>query len=172
MTVLDVAVVTPLAAWGLATVLHHVPPRHLPAALDRLVNGIAWPWVLPTWNFFAPTPGTSTFHLLYRDLAPDGRAGNWREVPLYPPRAWYRAVWNPQKTRSKAALDVAQELSQHLVAAREVSPALQLSMPYLTLLAYVSAQQRAVAAKATQFLLLQNTHTESHMILLSGVHNL
>lgn len=173
MPLLEFAVVAVLAVWALATVIHHVPPTRLPGAVDRVVNRGAWSWLVPTWNFFAPRPGVYNYHFLYRDVSAEGRAGRWREIGRSAPHAWYRPLWNPHKTHNKVSVDLAMDLAQCAAAMRE-SPAssLQLTIPYLSLLAYVTRQPREAPAHATQFMVLQRSRSEDNMVLLSGVHRL
>lgn len=148
VSVLDGAAIGVMAAWFLASVLGQLPLR-LTARLRR------WDLcgLIPYWNFFAPRPGTSDFHLLYRDRLPDGTVTPWTEVPLCDSRRWWHVAWNPVKREKKALFDVAVQLLKEALEAPRTE-LLQVSVPYLVLLSFVSALPRAVAATGTQFLVM------------------
>ncbi|GGY59900.1 hypothetical protein [Streptomyces omiyaensis] len=110
--------------------------------------------LIPLWTFFAPTPGTQDYVLLRRCRTADGRLTQWRELggadatgqPLC-------TVWNPARRHAKALLDAAQSLLE--LASRVGRPEeIELSAPYLALLAHVSAQPCSEEACATQFALV------------------
>ncbi|WP_407561341.1 hypothetical protein [Streptomyces sp. 184] len=110
--------------------------------------------LIPRWTFFAPTPGTQDFVLLRRYRTSDGRLTRWRETPgtAAAGRPLY-AVWNPARRHTKALLDAAQSLME--LASRGGRPEeIELTAPYLALLAHVSAQPCSEEPHATQFALV------------------
>ncbi|MFD5817747.1 hypothetical protein [Streptomyces sp. NPDC127038] len=110
--------------------------------------------LIPRWTFFAPTPGMQDFVLLHRDRTPDGRLTQWRELTGAAAGARpLRAVWNPDRRHSKALLDASQNLLQLASQGRRPEE-IELSAPYLALLAHVSAQPRPEEPDATQFALV------------------
>ncbi len=108
--------------------------------------------IIPYWNFFAPTPGTWDYSLLYRDRLATGNHTVWREIQLCSPRKAWDGIWNPGKREKKALFDIVTSLMQ---SATEVeADRLVLTVPYIILLDYVSAMPRPYSADATQFLLM------------------
>lgn len=172
MTPLDVVVSVGAAAWVGATVLRHLPSRWLPAGVDANLNGGSLAWLVPSWNFFAPVPGTHTYCLLYRDEHVDGSLGLWREVHTPSRQSWTRCLWNPEKTGSKAVLDLAMELARTVQAAGDRPQLVRLAVPYLTALAHVTSRPHSLGATGTQFILLQRSASASHVLFLSEVHPL
>lgn len=61
--------------------------------------------VLPIWTFFAPTPGISDTHMIYRDKLNNGDITEWEEVPIIENRKWYHFLWNPYKRQAKLVVD-------------------------------------------------------------------
>jgi hypothetical protein len=144
----DAAAIGVMAAWFLASVLGQLPfPR-----IERMRR---WDLcgLVPYWNFFAPHPGTRDFHLLYRDRLADGTVTPWTEVPLCDARRWWHAAWNPVKREKKALFDVTVQLLKEALQTPRTE-LLQVSVPYLVLLTFVSALPRPAAATGTQFLLM------------------
>jgi hypothetical protein len=146
MVFAEAAVATLLGVWLALTLAIHWPRFR-----TRLRH---WDFLalIPEWNFFAPTPGQGDFHLLFRDELTDGALTDWEEVSLPDSRALHTALWNPKKRTRKALFDCAQELSVHLRDLADTNP--QASIPYLTLLQYVSCRERLPGAVRTQFLLM------------------
>lgn len=108
--------------------------------------------LVPMWWFFAPTPPHGDISLLYRDQLLDGTFTDWTEIRVGGRRRWWCFVWNPGRRERKAFLDIASTLAAD---AMEVShTAVQLSLSYLALLSFVSAQPRTEASVATQFLVM------------------
>lgn len=169
----EIVTTTVLGSWLLLTVLKNLPERwQLPRPLQRLTAS----WLVPGWSFFAPVPGTKCYHLMYRDLTPEG-ATDWR--PFSTPRLGSpaRFLWNPDKTTNKALVDVANDFSLIVASLseperREPPRRLQISLPYLTLLSCVSEQPRFDAPVATQFALGQTGAADASMLMISSVHRL
>lgn len=42
--------------------------------------------LLPIWSFFAPNPGQSDYHLVFRDRQHDGSHSEWSEIEITEPR--------------------------------------------------------------------------------------
>ncbi len=144
----------------------------LPIALQRRLRRHDAFGLVPQWTFFAPRPGVTDVHLLYRDWAGDRTVGPWREIHLRTARRWWHCLWNPNKRAKKALLDMSQELA---AAARVLSPiAVQGSMPYLLALAFVSRQPHAPGTELTQFMLMRSPGTlrqaEAQPVFVSARH--
>jgi len=168
----DIAVAVILAIWLAATVVRHLPSRLVPPAIAARVNDGTAAWLVPSWNFFAPSPGIHTYTILYRDEQPDGSMSLWHEVLVPRRHRWSRGAWHPEKTLSKAVTDLSLELVRVVYAGTAEPAIVRISIPYLTVLAYVAALPRHVAVPATQFVILQRDRRESKVLFLSGVHAL
>ena len=82
--------------------------------------------LVPTWKFFAPTPGQRDMHLLYQDRYEDGATAPWTEVQPMRQRPSYAFAWNPDRRANKGLFDIVQELSLSRLANRSRSS------PFLT----------------------------------------
>lgn len=128
--------------------------------------------LLPRWSFFAPRPGVYDYHLLYRDLRSDGTLGAWREIPLADERTIGGALWNPEKRCRKALSDTVRSLNELLRSGPK--PSLALTMPYLTILNYVTSRGHEPQTTATQFLILRTdgfmTGGDPRLVFQSDLH--
>jgi hypothetical protein len=159
-------------SWALATVLCQVPSR-----LQNWLRQSDIFALIPRWHFFAPTPGMHDFVLVYRDQALDGSLTMWREVPgVSVTRQPVCAVWNPGRRHTKAMLDITKELMQ-LITQQRQKREIELSVPYLSLLNYVSCIPRlGTEDQYTQFALVmsQSSATEGPpaVVFLSSLHEI
>ncbi len=129
--------------------------------------------LIPTWKFFAPTPGERDMHVLYQDRYEDGTVTLWTEIGPAVRRPWWGFVWNPAKRTNKALFDVIQELGLHVTAG---DPVLELSMPYLSLLNHISSIPRSTSPAFTKFLLMCSRGNvrgdEPEVVYVSRFHQL
>jgi hypothetical protein len=129
--------------------------------------------LIPEWKFFAPNPGQWDYHLVYRDQLPGGILTDWTEVAEVTPRAWWNAVWNPAKRGNKALADCVVVMAKHIVAEDGV---IEASVPYLTLLNYISSLPRLGRTEYTQFALIQfharGSREEPELLFVSALHSL
>lgn len=127
--------------------------------------------LLPHYHFFCPNPVRNDFHLLSRTRPQvDGEPGAWREMMGPPRRAWWNAVWNPDRRAYKSLCDL-----MEIVAEREheQSRAAQLSIPYLALLNHVTASAVAQGdtARYVQLLLaISVAGTDPQAVFMSAWH--
>ncbi|WP_039737341.1 hypothetical protein [Saccharomonospora halophila] len=136
--------------------------------------------LIPDWRFFAPNPGIHDHHLLLRDRLTDDSLTEFREVSRVRERTLLQALWHPHRRAEKTIFDSVAELlryvGQHGEGRRGPDPSLQLSVPYLTLLAYVTAREHHPDAVRTQFLIAisggYETEDEPTMVFLSEWHAL
>ncbi len=114
------AVALVFALWFGASVLNQLEATgYAPAKrLALLVKSLDLFSLIPTWNFFAPNPGTNDYHLLYRERLDAGGYGVWREVPFPKQSGLLKAVWNPRKRRAKVLSDVVISLGSAVAEAR------------------------------------------------------
>lgn len=156
-----------LAAWGLCCLLVYVP------RFGRILRQMDRCFLIPEWRFFAPMPGQSDYHLLYKDWFPGGQSTGWTEVTSLRQRPCWCAAWNPAKRRNKALLDTVSELAQ---ASRSNPDEIVLTAAYLNLLNYVSSLERSASPESVQFLLMHshgsNSRRDPQMMFKSSLHKL
>ena len=114
--------------------------------------------LLPIWTFFAPNPGQTDYHLLYRDKLSDGTVTELREIEVTETRRWISFLWNPEKHSKKVLSDVVAMAVDSLPSDRPVGRELMLTLPYLLLLNVVCHQGGDGGARAgarRQFLVVE-----------------
>lgn len=167
MTIVDTLVTAVFGIWLVASVLVYVPGLKLHI---RKWDVLA---LVPQWNFFAPRPAQHDYVLLYRDQLEDGSITDWTQVSVIAPRRIWSIIWNPRKRDNKALFDTVTDLAAHL---RQSVAALEVSVPYLAILNYISEIPRFGPARFTQFLLMRSQvlpKTREHEVLfLSHLHSL
>jgi len=158
-----------LGTWFAVSVVFQFPLKRINQWRDLDPFGL-----IPHWSFFAPQPAVTDVHLLYRDQLADGTFTAWTEIPLLEPRRWWHAVWNPSKREKKALFDLATATA--VIASQATPKALQVCVPYLLLLNYVSTLPRPPGGRATQFVLMDTQGCVSTQAptrrLLSSLHAL
>jgi hypothetical protein len=112
--------------------------------------------LVPTWKFFAPNPGTTDYHLVFRDRLASGELTPFREVPaLNPARDLFAWAWYPRRRLCKAVTDAVVNLLRDAERAEPGEPGLyKLTVAYLTLANYVSGLPASAEAQSRQFLIL------------------
>ncbi len=130
--------------------------------------------LIPNWSFFAPRPGTSDYHLLFRDIGADGECGKWRELSLSDARTLWGAIWNAQKRSRKVLSDVVRGLVR--LAQDKSRKDFCLTLPYLAILNYVSSLPRNDRSVRTQFMILMShgflSEQDPQFVFMSNVHRL
>lgn len=112
--------------------------------------------LIPIWSFFAPNPGRTDYHLLFRDQLVSGEWCPWREISQGP-RTALRSVWNPGKRRAKGLTDHISSLMRSLNGV-ELEPIVMVLHPsYLTLLRWVTMQASDPRSRSRQFLVAQTS---------------
>lgn len=87
--------------------------------------------LIPRWSFFAPDPGASNYHFVYRGRDDATSASPWVELDLSPRGALF-ALWNPRKRYREGMIELFQLL---VLFSRDHSAArLQFTAPYVILL--------------------------------------
>ena len=146
--------------WFALSILNQFPARPV-----RIADPFS---LLPLWAFFAPNPGRYDYHLVYRDYDGGGEPLTpWREVAASARRSAFGALWNPGKRASKALMDYTQSI------ARINSPSVSVTVPYLSLLTVVMAQDGVRDAAARRFVVVATERfgTSSPVFVLqSGMH--
>src|ERR1035438_8015564 len=119
-----------LSAWCLLSVLNQ-----LPLAMNERVRQLDFFHLVPRWTFFAPNPGISDYHLVYRIKRQTDEFDAWQEIHWLGGRNWFSCVWNPTKRRCKLQLDATMAImSLYRQNAALEEGALVLTIPYLLLL--------------------------------------
>ncbi|TLW91581.1 hypothetical protein [Saccharomonospora piscinae] len=115
---------------------------------------------VPEWKFFAPTPVRHDYNLLYRVEADHGEPSPWREIGIIEPRRTGHLVWHPGRREEKALFDAANELFR-TAQRTENRDQVRLTVPYLTLLNYVTNRAEGVkSGDRVQFLLATSASHE------------
>lgn len=111
--------------------------------------------LLPHWGFFAPEPGHTGNHLVYRDLGPQGWS-SWTEIAL-PGQSAARWIWNPGRFERKALLDLVNGFTKARPLYTQID-GIQLSECYLAMLTWVMAQEVGNSvSSARQFAVIMST---------------
>lgn len=147
-------VVAAFGLWAVCCVIVYVP------RLGPIVRSLNQWYVLPEWRFFAPMPGQSDYHLLYKDWFSGGQSTEWTEVTSVRQRPYWSVVWNPSKRAHKALLDTVTELARD---SRTIEAKLLIvAASYLNILVHVSSLKRSVSPEFVQFLLMQSHGADEH----------
>jgi hypothetical protein len=163
-----------LGGWLAVTAAAQEPTRRYDAKIRRLDPlGL----MIPDWRFFAPRPGMHDQHLLVRDELPNGDFTPWKETCQVEPRKWHHFFWYPGQRAEKVVVDAVSGLitMQPILADRKED--VQVSIPYLTLLNYVTHQvPHHPETKRVQFLIANSAgydeSEEPTMVFLSNPHPL
>jgi hypothetical protein len=96
---------------------------------------------IPIWTFFAPTPGITDTHIIFRDKKSNLEVSEWGEIVLLEERRWYHFIWNPHKRKSKLIVDALSQIKslknkslKNEFKEEELQYRVQLSKGYLILL--------------------------------------
>jgi hypothetical protein len=146
----DLLATVALGAWALATVFNQFP-----SPLTNQIRRMDRMQLVPLWTFFAPNPGTSDYHVVYRDLDAEGRPCRpWEEV-CFAGRTPLSAFWNPQKRASKVVNDLTQSM---IVMRREDETVTRASVPYVLLLqSVVRHAPCSEGAVSREFMIVQTS---------------
>jgi len=134
--------------------------------------------ILPGWTFFAPNPGTSDYHLLYRVKNKNGDVSPFTSVKLKNQRQLLNAIWNPNKRAQKALTDFVQEIRMLVYLDHPEDPdhnLLRLSLSYIATLHYCTALGRQIpGTESVQFMIIESygyiTSQEPQLLLNSDFH--
>jgi hypothetical protein len=145
-----VTITTFLGCWFVVSLL-----GQLPKTISDKVRRLDGLGIIPHWNFFAPRPAQSDYHLLYRDQLWDGSITEWVELYRIETRSLAACIWNPKRRQNKALFDACNSLLRDGIEGN-VS-LLPLSLSYLLLLNCVTAARHDESAVSTQFLLMASS---------------
>jgi hypothetical protein len=161
------------AVWLILTVLHQLPDEWVPVL--RAIKKANRLHLIPRWNFFAPTPGTSDYHIFVRSFDASQSPGAWYEFNPLCNRGWATAFWNPSKRFRKTVIDMVQITTKVVSQNEQAASTLAITVPYLSLLNVLSAHCRSRGASACQFAIIKTEGPdqvrEGELLLRSDVHS-
>lgn len=114
------------AAWFLLTIAFQ-KKNSLSASITRFDRFN----LIPRWSFFAPDPGASNYHFIYRSRDDETGVRPWLEVDLSP-RGPLFFIWNPGKRYRESMIELFQLLA--LSSINHPAERLQFTAPYIILL--------------------------------------
>ncbi|MCF6522823.1 hypothetical protein [Streptomyces sp. JJ36] len=131
---------------------------------------------VPVSTFFAPHPGVHDTHLLFRAQRADGTVTEWAEEGVVEERTLRQMLWHPVRRKEKVLFDAASELSRIVRTERRIEH-LQLSLPYLSLLNFVTHRcPHPPDARKVQFMLVTSAGRERteepRAVFTSAFHDL
>jgi hypothetical protein len=173
-TALSVLVILLFVAWMIVSALNQHPRtrRFVLYLVNRDIFSL-----IPIWTFFAPNPGCTDLHLLYRDRDAEGGTTDWREIVVSGRDSWLD-LWNPHRRISKGVTDVGPDLTHgtDYVPRNSVDKKKVLGFPYLLLLNYVCSQPADFRAEMRQFALARTggfgTEGSPEVVFLSAFHRI
>jgi hypothetical protein len=164
---LRVVVVSCLAVWLLATCLAQFNYSWVRRVVSDPLH------IIPRWTFFAPNPGTSDFHLVFRQVSVTGEMSHFREMSTRRRRR-LAVLFNPEKRANKALHDLSVMLASLIATRNWDETTIQYSFPYLGLLNMALTQPRDPTTEKIQFCLLCTSGYRDSgspvMIITSGFH--
>lgn len=129
MTLMGGLAIGGVAGWLLSTVAAQVPSR-----ISALIGRADVFHLVPRWTFFAPTPGSVDYHLIYRTRNGAAEPTGWRVVRLVDRPSPVPWLWHPDKRHRKVMNDAVQGLQQLRHGGFPTADELQFSIPYLMML--------------------------------------
>lgn len=130
--------------------------------------------LVPIWTFFAPRPGRSDFHLVFRELDGERVTRGWTELYPVTTRGRLAWIWNPHKRRRKIVMDFSQTLARLAHESAADSGRIVLSIPYLSFLNAISSAGVPPPGRVRQFALLSSPGPDRvepvRMVLCSARH--
>jgi len=174
-TIYESAVTLIFGIWFLLTILCQFRDTRMSAFIRNTIDIFG---LIPLWTFFAPNPGKSDYHLLYRDKIDEQTNGEWLEVDITEERSFWSWCWNPEKRDKKILSDVIQNLVSSIPYYKSANgyDLLMFSMPYLIVLHAVSHCDCKRPSTQRQFMLAETSgylqETSPAVILLSVFHQI
>ena len=157
-------------SWLLLTVLAHLP------RLSNQVRGHDSLRLIPSWNFFAPTPCSHDYHIVYRDRDANGETTAWASLDLCRSRSIVAGFWNPGKRVTKTIFDAVSSLLATLRTVTDNNHSECFSIPYLVILnAVIWCVPTRSGNIERQFAIVQSPGTtlaELDLIYVSSFHPL
>lgn len=131
--------------------------------------------MIPKWTFFAPNPGSTDYHLYYRDITHDGEILGWNILITPGDRSLLNALWNPEKRVKKAQADMVRSLIRLPDEIKDNIYVIYFTLPYLLLLNTVTNVPCEPTVKSRQFMVVEtfgfHTTFKPRLLIQSGVHD-
>jgi hypothetical protein len=131
--------------------------------------------LLPSWTFFAPNPGTSDYHIVYRTMDDNKNISAFIEIPLQSDRQLTHACWNSSKRIKKALTDLVMSLKKLCAAEELKKEKLQVSFSYIALLNFLTHLEKSASVKFIQFAILEskgyNDPNPPQLLICSDFHH-
>lgn len=165
-----------LGAWFVLSIPHQFTNRY-----GDWIKRINLMGLIPAWTFFAPTPGTIDYRLVYRDKERSGFT-EWHELQWCTRRRMIDAVWHPERHRTKLIIDcvsafilTVKEMSKLGVNVESDPTSYMISVPYMALLNIINGIPRSsIDAIARQFAVIEvspsNPTAAPNLIVCSSAH--
>lgn len=172
MNIISITVISILVVWLILTVFNQFSSKRWKIFILFDVFGL-----IPKWTFFAPNPGITDYHILYRERWQNGLYSHWKEIKMNDrDKNYYSALWNPEKRKNKAIFDMVIGLVEHASNYPDEPKILSISLPYLLVLNLINSQDLSTYTEATQFMVMQ-THgyfndREPELVAISAFHRL
>jgi hypothetical protein len=158
------------SVWFVFSVINQFDPR----GFDK-VKKYDYFSLIPKWTFFAPNPGSTDYHLLYRDITHDGEICQWTVAISPDDRGLLSAFWNPQKRVRKAQADMVRSLIRLPDEQKDNIYFIYFTLPYLLLLNMVTNMPCEPNVKSRQFMVMEtsgfNRRFAPRLLIQSGVHD-
>jgi len=113
-------------------------------------------YLLPRWTFFAPNPGTSDYHLVYRYMKGDGTVSEFREVTFPERQPLLSALWNPHKRLRKAFLDLSMDLTRLCGRPDINEDNIKITFSYLAVLNFLKGVPLTRDVRSVQFAIMKS----------------
>lgn len=131
--------------------------------------------LLPSWTFFAPNPGTSDYHIVYRTMDVNENISAFIEIPLHNNRQLMHACWNSSKRVKKALTDLVMSLKKLCAVQDLKKEKLQVSFSYIALLNFLTHLEKSSSVKFIQFAILEskgyNDTNPPQLLICSDFHH-
>ena len=170
MSLIRILVIGGFATWLILTVQVQFDCR-----MTRIIRSFDLLHLLPRWTFFAPNPGTSDYHLVFRVMDAAGTVSPFEEIYLQNRNHALEAIWNPRKRVHKCMVDLAMDLSR-LTSLPEINDNnVQLTLSYVGLLNFLRGAARPPGTKLVQYALLKSEGFSDkempQVIIVSAFHD-
>lgn len=170
MHIVHIAIISFFSVWLVATVINQFNYNWV-----RVLREIDIFHILPRWTFFAPNPGTSDYHILFRQMDDDNNISEFHEVPVYGKKKFFTFLWNPQKRAKKSLIDLSVDMKR-LVSINRLNPEnIKLSFNYIAFLNFYNNEVLNPNTKYIQFAVMVTTgyieYEDPYLLICSEFHH-
>ncbi|TKC06224.1 hypothetical protein [Pedobacter frigoris] len=151
MNYIFIAVIAFYGIWFLGTICHQFDYKWVAG-----IRKFDYFRILPRWTFFAPNPGTTDYHLLYRHMDKNDQVSDFKEIPLHDRHA-SSFIWNASKRSKKVLFDLVQEMNRICNREDVNEAAVKLSFSYICILNFLTKIPKAQDTKSIQFAIVASS---------------